>query len=54
MPEGPFVEAIGLRKTYKVGSASVNALDGLDLGLARGEMCALMGPSGHRQGDRDS
>lgn len=46
MAEGPFIEATGLVKRYKVGASVVNALDGMDLALHKGDMCALMGPSG--------
>ena len=36
----------GLRKTYKIGTQQVHALDGLDLGIDVNEYVALMGPSG--------
>jgi putative ABC transport system ATP-binding protein len=35
-----------ITKRYQMGSHVVNALDGVDLDLARGEYVALMGPSG--------
>jgi putative ABC transport system ATP-binding protein len=40
------VEASGLRKTYDTGQVKVNALNGVDLVLRRGEMVGVMGPSG--------
>lgn len=46
MSDGQFITVEGVRKTYKVGGSNVNALDGLDVTLAKGEMCTLMGPSG--------
>ncbi len=35
-----------LTKTYGSGSAAVTALDGISLGIRRGEFTAIMGPSG--------
>jgi len=46
MSEGPFIDAVNLRKSYKVGGNRVKALDGFSISLDEGEMCALMGPSG--------
>jgi putative ABC transport system ATP-binding protein len=40
------VEARSVVKTYDSGSVSVQALRGVDLVLARGEMASIMGPSG--------
>lgn len=36
----------GLRKTYRIGTQEVQALDGLDLAIDVNEYVALMGPSG--------
>jgi putative ABC transport system ATP-binding protein len=36
----------GLTKVFGSGETEVRALDGVDLGIARGEMAAIMGPSG--------
>jgi ABC-type transporter Mla maintaining outer membrane lipid asymmetry ATPase subunit MlaF len=36
------IETVGLRKAF----GKVQALDGLDLSVPRGDMCALLGPNG--------
>ncbi|MBA3292773.1 MAG: ATP-binding cassette domain-containing protein [Geodermatophilaceae bacterium] len=47
MPAGSdAVRSLGLTKVYGRGEASVTALDGVDVGFARGEFTAIMGPSG--------
>lgn len=40
------IETRGLRKTYKVGSEVVNALDGVDVSIEEGELVAITGSSG--------
>ncbi|HMA36231.1 MAG TPA: ABC transporter ATP-binding protein [Chloroflexia bacterium] len=40
------IEMRGVVRRYKMGSATVAAVDGIDLGVARGEFIALMGASG--------
>jgi putative ABC transport system ATP-binding protein len=42
----PAARAVGLRKVYGTGDASVEALRGISLDLAAGEWTAIMGPSG--------
>jgi putative ABC transport system ATP-binding protein len=42
----PIVEAQSVHKTYDTGTVQVNALRGVDLAVAGGEMVAIMGPSG--------
>jgi putative ABC transport system ATP-binding protein len=40
------VSARGLTKTYQMGSEVVRALDGVDLDIHQGELCAIVGQSG--------
>jgi len=42
----PAARAVGLRKVYGTGDASVEALRGISLDLVAGEWTAIMGPSG--------
>jgi putative ABC transport system ATP-binding protein len=42
----PILVAEGVRKIYRTGDVEVEALHGLDLKVAPGEMVAVMGPSG--------
>ncbi|HXG59437.1 MAG TPA: ATP-binding cassette domain-containing protein, partial [Thermoanaerobaculia bacterium] len=42
----PIIRMEGIRKVYDTGKVKVEALKGIDLGIARGEMVAIVGPSG--------
>ena len=44
--ENPLIEVRSLKKIYQIGDQVVNALNGIDLVIQRGEYVALMGPSG--------
>lgn len=35
-----------IRKTYKMGGETVNALDGVDINIEKGDFAAILGPSG--------
>src|ERR1700682_5541304 len=41
-----FIEAIDLRKTYRVGKIDVPALRGISFGVQKGEFVSVVGPSG--------
>jgi putative ABC transport system ATP-binding protein len=43
---GPLVELRDVRKVYGAGASEVEALSGVNLSIAQGEMLAVMGPSG--------
>jgi putative ABC transport system ATP-binding protein len=43
---GALVEARSLSKAYAMGTEIVRALDGVDLDIAQGELCAIVGQSG--------
>src|SRR5207253_11311368 len=42
----PFLEARGLAKTYRNAEVPVQVFESLDLAVERGEMLAVVGPSG--------
>ena len=45
-PPGAILVATGVRKLYRTGAETVEALRDLDLSILRGEFLAVMGPSG--------
>ena len=46
MPTTPILEATGVRKTYRTGAETVEALKGVDIAVPAGQFVAVMGPSG--------
>ncbi|HEX2039043.1 MAG TPA: ABC transporter ATP-binding protein [Acidimicrobiales bacterium] len=43
---GTILDATGVRKTYRTGAETVEALKGVDLSVPAGQFVAVMGPSG--------
>jgi len=41
-----FIEAVNLRKTYRIGKIEVEALRGISFSVQRGEFVSVVGPSG--------
>src|SRR4051812_26666539 len=41
-----FIEAVDLRKTYRIGKVEVPALQGISFAVKRGEFVSVVGPSG--------
>ena len=41
-----FLEIRGIKKSFGSGDSKVDVLRGLDLEIAKGEFCVLLGPSG--------
>lgn len=46
MEQKPIIEVRGVKKVYHVGSVDVHALRGVDLSIAPGELCCIIGRSG--------
>src|ERR1700739_3059137 len=45
-PPMPAVQVTGLRKSFRVAGATVEAVSGIDLTVAAGEVFGLLGPNG--------
>jgi ABC-type lipoprotein export system ATPase subunit len=43
---GAIIDMVGIRKIYDTGKVKVEALKGIDLDVKRGELVAIVGPSG--------
>jgi putative ABC transport system ATP-binding protein len=43
------LSALDLHKQYQLGEHQINALNGVDFSVAKGEFVAIMGPSGERK-----
>ena len=41
-----FIELKDVKKTYKMGEVEINALDGVDFEIEKGEFVVIVGPSG--------
>jgi putative ABC transport system ATP-binding protein len=44
--QDPIISLVDVRKAYQAGRRQVQALDGIDLNIERGEWVAILGPSG--------
>ena len=42
----PIIAARNLKKIYRMGNTKIHALDGVDLDVEQGEICAILGTSG--------
>jgi putative ABC transport system ATP-binding protein len=42
----PVIRTTAISKHFRMGDSVVAALDGIDLAIAKGEFCSIMGPSG--------
>ena len=41
-----YIEIKNVRKQYRMGEITINALDGIDFSVEKGELCVVVGPSG--------
>ncbi|MFH1277211.1 MAG: ABC transporter ATP-binding protein [Candidatus Eisenbacteria bacterium] len=44
--DGHLIDLLGIRKSYRTGAVSVDALRGIDLAIAENEFISIVGPSG--------